>query len=86
MYSLRYGTIPIVRSTGGLEDSVTGDTGFKFWGYSPGDLRECIRVALREFREREAWLSRMKRAMAMDFSWNKAAREYSEMYRQLLAA
>jgi starch synthase len=86
MYSLRYGTIPIVRSTGGLEDSVTGDTGFKFWGYSPGDLRECIRIALGEFRDREAWLSRMKRAMATDFSWNKAAREYSEMYRQLLAA
>ena len=85
MYSLRYGTIPVVRSTGGLEDTVDGETGFKFWGYNPWDLLECIRVALREYRgDPAAWTARMQRAMAKDFSWNTSARRYSELYQRLL--
>jgi starch synthase len=83
MYSLRYGTIPVVRATGGLDDSVTGETGFKFWGQAAADLLECIRAALGEFRNTEAWLARMRRAMAMDYSWDASARQYAELYRRL---
>lgn len=86
MYSLRYGTIPVVRSTGGLEDSVTGETGFKFWGYSATDLLKCIRLAIEEFGDRDAWTARMQRAMACDFSWDASAREYAALYARLLAA
>jgi starch synthase len=85
MYSLRYGTIPVVRATGGLENSVTGETGFKFWGYAPADLLECIRVTLAEYRDHEAWRARMLRGMAMDFSWDASARQYAELYRRLAA-
>jgi starch synthase len=85
MYSLRYGTIPVVRSTGGLEDTVDGETGFKFWGYSAWDLLRCIRVALEEYREQPAaWTQRMRRAMGKDFSWNASARRYAELYDRLL--
>jgi starch synthase len=85
MYSLRYGTIPIVRATGGLDDTVDGETGFKFWGYSAWDLLECIRVALREYRdEPAAWTARMRRGMAKDYSWTASARRYAELYDSLL--
>jgi starch synthase len=84
MYSLRYGTIPVVRSTGGLEDTVDGETGFKFWGYSASDLLACLRAALREYREQPAaWTQRMTRAMGKDFSWNASARRYAELYDRL---
>ena len=84
MYSLRYGTVPIVRSTGGLDDTVDDETGFKFGGYDPQDFLAAIRLALAEFRnDPPAWRSRTQRGMAKDYSWRASAASYSGMYRRL---
>jgi starch synthase len=80
MYSLRYGTVPIVRATGGLEDSVDRLTGFKFGEYSPAALAGAISEALRAWQSRDAWTERMRRGMAKDFSWEVSAAEYQRLY------
>jgi len=85
IYSLRYGTVPVVRATGGLEDTIDeqpngGGNGFKFWGYGSNDLLEAIRRALGTFRNKEEWLGMLLRGMAQDFSWEKPAREYVRVY------
>ena len=83
IYSLRYGTVPIVRATGGLDDTVDSQTGFKFGEYAPEALQEAIEEALDAFRQRESWIARMRRGMAKDFSWNTSARAYQELYKSL---
>ena len=83
IYSLRYGTIPIVRATGGLDDTIEEHTGFKFQEYSGMAMLEAIQAALAEFRRPELWLVRMERAMSKDFSWDVSAREYAALYREL---
>jgi starch synthase len=83
MYSLRYGTVPIVRATGGLNDSVDETTGFKFAEYTAAALLAAIRDALAAFTDREAWQARMRRGMAQDFSWDAAAAEYIRLYQSL---
>ncbi len=80
IYSLRYGTVPIVRATGGLEDSVDSSTGFKFGQYSPAALAGAIGRALEAWQSREAWRERMRRGMAKDFSWDASAVEYQRLY------
>ena len=91
MIAMRYGTIPIVRETGGLKDSVqpfnefTGEgTGFSFLPYRAHDMIHTIKLALRFFAEKETWVPLMKRAMKEDFSWTASAKKYDEMYNQLL--
>ncbi len=83
MYSLRYGTVPIVRATGGLEDTVDDETGFRFHGYSPLALFGAIRQALSAYEDQEAWQVRMRKGMAKDFSWDAAAARYQDLYRSL---
>jgi starch synthase len=83
LYSLHYGTIPIVRATGGLEDSVDRSTGFKFKEYSPAALAGAIGEALHAWQFRDAWTERMRRGMAKDFSWESSAAEYQRMYAEL---
>ncbi len=83
LYSLRYGTVPIVRATGGLEDTVDELTGFKFTEYTPEALLEAVRQALEAWSDRPGWLERMRRGMAKDFSWDAAAVEYQSLYRSL---
>jgi len=83
MYSLRYGTPPVVRATGGLDDTVDAETGFKFSGYNPRDLLASIRQALAEYGDTTAWKRRMRAGMARDFSWNASAARYAELYRDL---
>jgi starch synthase len=85
IYSLRYGTIPLVRATGGLDDTIEEGTGFKFWGYTAHELYECIRVALDAYHDREGWLAMMERAMRADFSWDVSAAEYAALYRRILS-
>lgn len=80
IYSLRYGTIPVVRATGGLDDTINESTGFKFQDYTGAAFLEAIRAALAEFEQPEKWTARMLRAMSMDFSWNVSAREYARLY------
>ena len=91
MYSLRYGTIPVVRATGGLDDSVeefdaaslTGN-GFKFKEATPPAMMGAIRKAMDAFRSRSARLALVRNAMASDFSWEKAAGKYLELYAAIL--
>jgi starch synthase len=84
IHSLRYGTVPIVRSTGGLEDTVDDETGFKFREYSPEALLGAVRSALAAWEDQQAWQARMRRGMAKDFSWDAAAKSYQRLYRSLV--
>ncbi|MGI8990291.1 MAG: glycogen synthase GlgA [Bryobacteraceae bacterium] len=84
IYSLRYGTVPIVRATGGLDDTIEEGTGFKFREYSGEALLGAIRAACRAFRKRGSWTETMRRGMAKDFSWDASARQYSGLYARLL--
>jgi starch synthase len=83
IYSLRYGAIPIVRATGGLDDTIDEETGFKFEEYTGPAMLAAIRAALAEFRLPEKWTARMVRAMSQDFSWSVSALEYSKLYDRL---
>jgi starch synthase len=91
MIALRYGSIPVVRATGGLADTVqdasddlsTG-TGFVFRDYSPAALRGTLERALRAFGQRDAWQRLQRRAMAVDNSWENSAQQYADLYRRIL--
>jgi starch synthase len=92
IYSLRYGTIPVVRATGGLDDTIQDfnplteeGTGFKFIDYTPRCLLEAIKRALQVYRNRPVWEKIMVRAMAQNFSWGQSAREYVKLYEKILA-
>jgi starch synthase len=84
IYSLRYGTVPLVRATGGLDDTIDSETGFKFAEYSSAALLAAVRQALVAFSNREAWQEMMRRGMQRDFSWKASAGRYSALYRRLL--
>jgi starch synthase len=96
IYSLRYGTVPVVRATGGLDDTIenwnpeTGEgTGFKFSDYSGEALLETVRAALVAYKNPKSWKKLMQNGMARDFSWVTSAREYEKVYeraRQIRAA
>jgi len=93
IYSLKYGTVPIVRAVGGLDDTIhaydrrTGKgTGFKFHEYTPEALLAAVRAALAVFREPEKWRGLMLSGMACDFSWEASAREYVRIYEKVRAA
>ncbi len=95
IYSLKYGTVPIVRATGGLDDTIdpwdarTGKgTGFKFTEYNGELLLTTIKEALRAFRDQTSWQALMRNGMGKDFSWNVSAKEYARVFeraRQLRA-
>ena len=92
MYSLRYGTLPIVHATGGLEDTIiefnprSGQgTGFKFAAYTADALMTCISRALRSYRNAPGWNTAMRNAMLADFSWEHSAEAYADLYKRLSA-
>jgi starch synthase len=92
MYSLRYGTLPLVRATGGLFDTVrnfdprTGEgTGFTFDEYSPQALLNTLRWALGVYADRDLWRRLQRAAMAEDHSWSASAREYEQVYQRAVA-
>lgn len=91
LIALRYGTVPIVRETGGLKDTVepynrfeqTG-TGFSFANYNPEEMLDTIFYAEKVFYdERDSWIALVKRGMEMDYSWNSSARQYEALYESL---
>jgi starch synthase len=91
MYSLKYGTVPIVRATGGLDDSIepwdpkTGTgTGFKFSSYTGAALLASIQEALKAFQDKAAWKKLMLNGMKKDFSWAASAKEYVKIYERLV--
>ena len=93
LYSLRYGTVPIVRRTGGLADTVVPfrpstiksktATGFHFIDPSPDALLSAILLALHAYEEQEVWRSLVTAGMKADLSWDQSARVYADLYRQL---
>jgi starch synthase len=91
IYSLKYGTVPVVRATGGLDDTVEewnseerSGTGFKFSGYKPEDFLAAIDRALTLFRgDKDAWTALMRNGMAKDHSWQKPATEYAALYEEV---
>jgi starch synthase len=85
IYSLRYGTVPVVRATGGLDDTIDEDTGFKFAEYSGKALLESVRAAIQAYGDRDRWRQMMRAEMRKDFSWKASASAYSELYRRLLS-
>jgi len=88
MYSLRYGTVPVVRGTGGLEDTVVdvdeadlgAGTGFKFAEYTPWALHGALQRALAAWRDPGGWRRIQEAGMARDSSWDASAREYVKLY------
>jgi starch synthase len=92
VYSLKYGTVPIVRATGGLDDTIesfdvesgTG-TGFKFVEYSGRALVQCVRQGLQYYADQRIWKRIQLNGMAKDFSWKASAAEYVKLYTAALA-
>ena len=91
MYSLRYGTIPIVRATGGLDDTIEdydpesgNGSGFKFSDYDAKELLRTIERSLTVYANKPAWQRMIKQAMQKDFSWESSARKYIALYKNLL--
>jgi starch synthase len=96
LYSLRYGTVPVVRATGGLADTIVDctpetlaartATGFRFLGYSAEFFLEALNRALDLYRKEPAtWLELVRTCMKQDWSWNRSAAEYEKLYQHLLA-
>jgi starch synthase len=83
IYSLKYGTVPVVRATGGLDDTIEPGTGFKFWNYSGSALVDALRAAREAFAATEGWRAIMLAGMAKDFSWRVSAGEYARLYQSL---
>lgn len=93
MYSLRYGTLPIVRATGGLDDTVVNydpatseGNGFKFSEYTPAALLSILTWALSVYKRRDVWKVLQRRGMAQNFSWDASARKYVRVYGEAVAA
>ena len=90
LYSLRYGTVPIVRATGGLDDTIDdvdavpeGGVGFKFVEYAPEALVAAVRRALARYADSDAWQRIMREGMRRDHSWRRAAGAYLDLYREM---
>ncbi len=90
MYSMRYGTIPVVRATGGLDDTVEDyadggkGTGFKFEKYDAKEMLKAIHRALKIYQQPEEWKKLMRNGMQRDFSWEHSAKKYVNLYKELL--
>lgn len=90
MIALRYGSIPVVRETGGLKDSITdsGDgegNGFTFMTYNAGDMLNSLHRAIYAYNsDKEGWGVLVDRAMGCDNSWGKSAGEYIRLYKEIL--
>jgi starch synthase len=90
MYSMRYGTVPVVRATGGLDDTVQNfdpltnkGTGFKFGPYAASAMLEKIHEALYFYKQAEAWKKIQRNGMTTDNSWSNAAKNYIKLYEEI---
>jgi len=93
MYSLKYGTVPLVRATGGLSDTITGydpqspnpaANGFVFQEYSSLALSECLRQACDAYQQHDLWKQLVATGMRQDWSWARSAKKYVELYRKTM--
>jgi starch synthase len=80
MYSMRYGTVPVVHAVGGLADTVTRKTGFVFEEYTADALLGCVKRALDLYSDTRTWRALQRAGMAQDFSWDRSAKEYVKIY------
>ncbi len=88
LISLRYGTLPIVRQTGGLKDTVSdcggkNGNGFTFQTYNGDDMKDAVLRAVALYHNKEAWKEAVTRAMNCDHSWGQSAGEYAKLYKEL---
>ena len=88
IYSLKYGTVPVVRATGGLDDTIqnfdgVSGTGFKFTDYSPAQLLATLKRALKTYQDPTLWRQLMREGMRKDYSWSQSAAEYAKIYQRL---
>jgi starch synthase len=93
MIGMRYGCVPLARATGGLKDTIIDyrtdpkkSTGFLFNNATSEELANTIRKALEIYPDKRRWNGIQRRGMKKDFSWNKAAREYLDLYRRLISS
>jgi starch synthase len=93
MYSLKYGTVPVVRKTGGLADTVVKfnektkeGNGFMFDKYDPKEFLKEIKRAVKVFKDRDIWLKIMKTGMKSDFSWDSSAKKYIDLYKTIVTS
>jgi starch synthase len=91
LYSMRYGTVPIVRATGGLNDTIidvdtdkAGGNGIKFSGATKKDLIEAVSRAVKLYNDKSEWQKLQKKVMGLDFSWKASALHYKELYEKLI--
>lgn len=89
LIAMRYGSLPIVRATGGLDNTVVGypldnSTGFKFWGYDGWQMKEAINCAIGVYQDKYTLNAMRKSAMEADFSWKKSSKQYLDLYRSLI--
>ena len=89
LIAMRYGSLPIVRATGGLDNTVVGyplndSTGFKFWSYDGGAMRGAIECALEVYKDKYTFNAMRKSAMEADFSWTNSSKKYLDLYRSLI--
>ncbi len=86
MIAMRYGTVVVARATGGLKDTVDGDVGFKFTEFKSEKLQKTLQKCLRTYyNNSEKWLKLQKNCLKKDFSWKNSAKQYQDLYKQLLA-
>lgn len=88
LIALKYGTIPIVRATGGLENTISAypnenADGFKFYNYNAQEMMSAIHYAIDTYKNKKAWKNLIKNAMTADFSWDKSAKEYKKVYQEI---
>jgi len=91
MIASRYGTVPVVRETGGLFDTIKGynrytgeGNGFSFANYNAHEMKHILEEALQLYRNKEAWNGLVKNVMAVDFSWNSSAQKYISLYSSMI--
>jgi starch synthase len=90
MIACRYGSVPIVRETGGLKDSIKdfgcegGGNGYTFNQYNVHDFEYSVWRALNDYKNREGWKEKIKLCMSKDFSWTKTSKSYLELYKSLI--
>ena len=95
LYSLKYGTVPVVHATGGLADTITNLTdetlaagtanGFSFDTYTTGVLADTLERACHTYANRPVWEQLIRTGMQQDWSWNHSAREYDSLYKRMIA-
>ncbi len=91
MYSLKYGTVPIVRNTGGLSDTIIDyrkpkGNGFLFDKYDSDEMVKAVKAALKLFKDRDKWNKLVRQGMSLDFSWKVSAQKYMKLYKDVCSS